>query len=166
MVGRAHGLRGAIRIFLYNADSNAFAHASRIFLHQNDELHEYKIDAINPSSRGQVLSLVDVQSRSQAEALKGASIHILRDALPPPDPDEFFVTDLIGLEARVGEKTLGSVSSSREQGGIEVITIVGDDEEIQVPLVEEYVEKIDFERSRVELRDIDLLPRNPKRRRD
>ncbi len=155
-----------MRIFLYNADTDAFAHVARILLQQNDELHVFEIEASHPISRGHVLSLVDVQSRSQAEALKGATIHIRRDALPPPKPDEFFVTDLIGLEARVGETTLGRVSSSREQGGIEVVTITGDEEEIQVPLVEEYVERIDFERGRIELREIELLPRNPTRRKD
>ena len=35
--------------------------------------------------------------------------------------------------------------SSRAQGGIEVVTVRGDEEELEVPLVEDYVVELDCE---------------------
>lgn len=39
----------------------------------------------------------EVKSREQAESLKSTKLYVSRDALPVPDEDEFYYTDLIGL---------------------------------------------------------------------
>ncbi len=40
-----------------------------------------------------------VTTREEAEALRGLKLYLPREALPPPDEEEFYLTDLIGLSA-------------------------------------------------------------------
>ncbi len=41
----------------------------------------------------------EIATREEAEALRGLKLYLPREALPPPDEDEFYLTDLIGLSA-------------------------------------------------------------------
>ena len=38
--------------------------------------------------------------RVQAEALRGLAFYVPRERLPAPEEDEYYLTDLVGLEAR------------------------------------------------------------------
>ena len=42
----------------------------------------------------------EITTPEQADALRGLRLYIPRDLLPEPDEDEFYLADLIGLEAR------------------------------------------------------------------
>ena len=46
-----------------------------------------------------VARVAGVSTREAAEALKGVEIFARRDQLPPPNEDEFYYDDLVGLEA-------------------------------------------------------------------
>ena len=46
-----------------------------------------------------VARVAGVSTREAAEALKGVELFARRDQLPPPDADEFYYDDLVGLEA-------------------------------------------------------------------
>ncbi|MCP4677585.1 MAG: 16S rRNA processing protein RimM [Deltaproteobacteria bacterium] len=159
-MGRPHGVHGGMRVFLHNRESDHFLTRTEVLLRSGDETHTRRIDAVRPTGKGYLLNLVDVTSREKAEELKGARICVHRDELPTLKPGEFYVTDLIGIEAWDAEERLGQISSCREQGGIEVATIRGDKEEIQVPLVDEYVVEIDMDERRISLCNSALLPRN------
>jgi ribosomal 30S subunit maturation factor RimM len=80
--------------------------------------------------------------------------------LPEPDADEFYVDDLVGLEAWDGDELLGKISFSREAGGIEVVNVRGEDHEMEIPLVEDFVIELDIKGGRVLFCDTDILPRN------
>ena len=88
------------------------------------------------------------------EALKA----VRRDR--PDVYDEYYVEDLIGLEVVNGAQVLGRVTSSREQGGIEVLAVTGDEQELEIPFVEQYVIAVDIDRGRIEVREVDDLPRS------
>ena len=42
----------------------------------------------------------EIATKEEADALRGLKLYIPRDTLPQPDEDEFYLTDLVGLEAR------------------------------------------------------------------
>lgn len=68
-----------------------------------------------------------VDTRDQAEALRGVEIYLRRSDLPVPEADEFYVTDLEGLEALDGSgNRLGRVSAVHDFGAGPVIEIALD----------------------------------------
>lgn len=172
IVGRPHGVRGELRVHLHNPGSEVIGRADPVYLLRNPggEPVVRRIEGVRQGPRCVLVSLEGADSRELAAELKGARLLVPRSVLPPPEEDEFYVDDLPGVEVRVGAVRLGVVSGSREQGGVEVVTVDvdagtgGDPEEIQIPLAEEFVERLCLDEGLLVVRDIDDLPRHPRRK--
>ena len=52
-----------------------------------------------PQQGALIARCAEAPTREAAEALKGLELYVPRSALPPPEEDEFYVADLIGLRA-------------------------------------------------------------------
>jgi 16S rRNA processing protein RimM len=171
VVGRPHGVRGEVRVFLHNSDSDILREVEHVLLDcERGAPRTYAITSVRATGKHQLVGLEGVTSREAADRLKGARLLLPREQLPPLDEGELYVDDLIGLDVVCENRVLGAVRASREQGGVEVLTVVAGDEEIEIPLVEQYVVEVSLEQARIEVRDVDQLPRNERdhkgRRRD
>ena len=66
----------------------------------------------------------EIATKEEADALRGLKLYIPRDKLPEPDEDEFYLTDLVGLEARDPEGlVLGTVKSVQNFGADDMLEI-------------------------------------------
>jgi len=97
VIGRAHGVRGLVRVTSYADDITAYgalsdAKGRRFVLRWRGagiaELAELVGDAE-----------VKVADRTAAERLTNTRLYVDRAQLPEPEPDEFYLTDLVGLAA-------------------------------------------------------------------
>jgi 16S rRNA processing protein RimM len=98
-----------------------------------------------------VVSLEGVADRSAAEALKGTELFVDRAALPPPDDEEYYHADLIGLSAYDSEdRLLGTVSGLHNFGAGDVIAIARPDgSDILLPFTREIVPVVDIKDKRI-----------------
>ena len=160
VVGRPHGVDGKIRIYLHNPESTAFENTSRLYFDQKAGFTRRVIADVRAGSHPVLVRLEGCQNRTQAEKLKDAKVFVRREDLPKVASDEFYVADIIGLEAWVDDTLLGNIASSRPQGTIEVVTVRGDGFEMEIPLVENFVVKLDIPEGRILFRDVDTLPRS------
>lgn len=66
----------------------------------------------------------EIETREQAQALRGLRLYIDRAALPQPDEDEFYLADLVGLAVRspTGD-ALGQVRSVHNFGAGDLLEI-------------------------------------------
>ena len=77
-----------------------------------------------PAKGGLVARAKEADTREQAEALRGLELYIPRDALPAADDDEFYLVDLIGLEARDrSDAVVGSVTAVENFGAGDLLEI-------------------------------------------
>ena len=73
---------------------------------------------------GVVARAREVSTKEEADALRGLRLHVARDALPPPEEDEFYLADLIGLTAETPEgEPLGRVKAVHDFGAGDVLEI-------------------------------------------
>jgi 16S rRNA processing protein RimM len=119
----AHGVRGMVKLRSFTEDPEAVAAYGPLF----DESGTWRFD-IRLEGRSGGLLLVrtsGVADRNAAEALKGLRLHVPREALPPPEADEFYVVDLIGLavEGKDGE-AVGTVLAVHDFGAGDLLEIV------------------------------------------
>lgn len=97
VVGRPHGVRGLVHVHSYTAEPGALAEYGPL---------------VDTDGRGWTLAwrqagvaeLRDaagraVADRSEAERLTNLQLYVARDRLPPADEDEFYLADLVGLQA-------------------------------------------------------------------
>jgi 16S rRNA processing protein RimM len=98
-----------------------------------------------------VVRFREIADRTAAETLKGTELFVSRDALPPPDADEFYHADLAGLRAEdtLG-RAIGTVRSVHDFGAGTVIEIVRDDgDEVFLPFTHEVAREIDIKGGRI-----------------
>lgn len=119
-IGAAHGIRGEVRV-------KPFGEAD--MLDQYGPLHDaagraYEIISMRPQKTVLVVRFKGIDSREAAEALNGTELFVERSALPAPREDEFYLSDLVGLEALSPEgEVLGKVAAVHDFGGGDVIEI-------------------------------------------
>ena len=66
----------------------------------------------------------EIATREQAEALRGLKLFVTREALPEPDEDEFYLTDLIGLAVRSPQgEAMGTIRSVQDFGAGDLLEI-------------------------------------------
>ena len=100
-VGRiagAFGVRGELRITAYTAEPLALLRYRDLL--RQDGTKALTLASARAAKGGLVGRAKEVETREHAEALKGVRLYIPREALPEPEEDEFYLADLIGLEAR------------------------------------------------------------------
>jgi 16S rRNA processing protein RimM len=100
LVGRvagAFGVRGEVRITPFTADPEALIDYRTLL--REDGAHGLTLTSGRVAGNGVVARAEEIATREAAEALKGLGLYIPRSRLPPPDEDEFYLADLIGLAA-------------------------------------------------------------------
>ena len=77
-----------------------------------------------PQGKTIVARLEGIEDRDAAEALVGSIVAVPRSALPAADPDEFYWTDLVGMDVvTVDGATLGTIDRLFETGANDVVVV-------------------------------------------
>ncbi len=95
----------------------------------------------------------EIQNIEAAKELNGFQIKIRRELLPEKREDGFYIKDLLGVEAFSGNEKIGDIVDVMETAAHNILIIedVLNKKEIMVPLVDEFVKKIDFKSNRIEI---------------
>lgn len=125
LVGRvagAFGVKGEVRITSYTADPQALIGYRD--LKREDGSPGLTLMSGRVAKGAVVARAKEIETREQAEALRGLKLYIPRDILPEPDEDEFYVTDLIGLSVESPEgEPLGRIKDVRDFGAGDLLEI-------------------------------------------
>jgi 16S rRNA processing protein RimM len=145
----ASGLKGAVKVKIFTASPEALTRYGAL---KDRHGKEFSITAFRPGKAGEaVISFSGVTTREAAEALKGAELFIARDALPKPGEEEFYHTDLIGLEAQDSEgRVLGKIAGIHNYGAGDIVEITrADGNSVLLAFTRETVPVIDIPGGRV-----------------
>ena len=158
VVGRAHGIAGFVNIFLHNPDSSILSELETVLLQDGTGTRSVQVLEVRSGQKKCVVRLGGIDSRNDAEDIKGAKLLVPRSQLPRLEDDEFYVADLIGAEAFDGDRLLGFVTAARPQGSVELVTVTSETEIMEVPLVEDFVVSVNCDEGKLQLTDTHLLP--------
>jgi 16S rRNA processing protein RimM len=121
-VAGSFGVRGEVRISTYTEDPLALK-AYRA-LKREDGSPALTIASARVVKDGIVARVPEIETKEQADALRGLRLYVSREALPEPDEDEFYLTDLIGLSAMTPEgEVLGKVKAVPNFGAGDLLEI-------------------------------------------
>lgn len=121
-VAGGFGVRGEVRVTAWTADPMALLSYGPLL--RADGSVGLTLTSARPDKSGVVGRAKEIATREQADALRGLKLFVPRDRLPEPEEDEFYLTDLIGLEARDPEDTvLGRVKSVQNFGAGDMLEI-------------------------------------------
>lgn len=116
------GVKGEVRVTAYTADPRTLL--SYGVLLRADGSPGLTLTSGRAEKNAVVGRAKEIATKEEADALRGLKLHIPRDSLPEPDEDEFYLTDLVGLQARDPEGiVLGAVKSVQNFGADDMLEI-------------------------------------------
>jgi 16S rRNA processing protein RimM len=162
-VARPHGVRGELRLRLFNRDSDLLLRLDEVLVRFPDgEEHEVSVDAARRANDAILMKLYSIDDRARAEELRGAKVCARRGDFPPPGPGEFYACDVEGALVVVEEgdgtrRDLGRVRELRTYPTTSALLVEGADGESawEVPLVEAIIRGVDLEAGVVTLGTMD-----------
>jgi 16S rRNA processing protein RimM len=149
----AYGVAGWVRIRPFSEDADALLQVKTWWI-DKPNLHDVDVKQCKLHGGDVVAQLVGVTDRNVAEALKGAAVSIPKSRFPVLSDDEFYWTELIGLEVEnLQGEHLGTVTDMMSNGPQSILRITpaatteADPEaaaqERLIPFVDAFVIKVD-----------------------
>jgi 16S rRNA processing protein RimM len=146
VIGRAHGVRGLVKITSHTADpADLTAYGPLSDAEGRYYSLRWKTDCVAEVSRIVDGVAVKVTERSTAEKLTNTRLFVDRSALPPADEDEYYLADLIGLAvADPAGHSLGTVAVVHDYGAGASLEIAGPGVPLIVPFTAACVPTVDI----------------------
>lgn len=121
-VAGGFGVRGEVRVTAFTADPLALTAYGPLL--RADGSVGLTLTSARPDKNGVVGRAKEIAAKEEADALRGLKLFVPRDRFPEPEEDEFYLTDLIGLEARdPGDGVLGTVKTVQNFGAGDMLEI-------------------------------------------
>ncbi|WP_394004751.1 ribosome maturation factor RimM [Luteimonas sp. WGS1318] len=153
-VGKVHGafgVRGEVKLESFTEPRSAiFRYQPWVLRDARGIERECEGAKGRETPKGVVATLPGVEDRDGAEATRGLDVFVPREALPPPEPGEYYWVDLEGLRVRNVEGVdFGVVSHLFSTGANDVLVAQGDRERMIPFVLPDYIVSIDFDASLV-----------------
>lgn len=157
-IGAPFGVRGELHATLHFAGSDALTAGQPVMLARDSERRELVLRSVRPHGRGIVLGFEGVDDRDAALALRGARIEVERARLPPLEPGEYYLVDLVGARVVGPDGPVGEVIEVVAHPSVLSVTLqLVDGRKAEQPLSEPWVAHVDAEAGRIELSSLDGL---------
>ena len=152
-----HHLRGSVKINSIFENIEIIEN-ERVLLEKNEKkklLVVKKVKRLNEKKA--ILDFEGIENIDEAKELNGYKVKIRRDLLPERNENEFYIKDLFGIEVFFENEKIGEVVDVMETAAHNILIIedIETKKEIMVPLIDEFVTKIDFPNNRIEVSLID-----------
>ena len=153
-VSGAYGVTGSIRVTPFSSDADALLNVKTWWL-DKPNLRAVTVRTTKLHGGDVVAQLVGVVGRDASEALKGAAVSIPRSQFPELAADEFYWSDLIGLDVvNLQGEALGQVTDMMDNGVQSILRIkpAADAaqaadvkaEERLIPYVDQFIKTVDL----------------------
>ena len=142
-IGKPHGIRGEVTVqVLTDAPGDRFVPGTQ-FVVEPASAGPLTVESARWNKDILLLAFEEVETRNDAEALRGAKLFIETEELDEDDDEGWYEHELVGLDVRVGDAVVGKVSGLRTMP-VQDLLVVTDQagEEILIPFVEQIVPEV------------------------
>jgi 16S rRNA processing protein RimM len=117
----AVGLKGEVKLASFTAERAAIAAYGPLLA---EDGRSFEIVSLRPNSKGFAARVKGINTREQAEALARVALYLPRAALPAPEAEDYYVADLVGLEALTpNSETLGTIVAVQNFGAGDLLEV-------------------------------------------
>jgi len=150
-----HGLRGELKVFLYNEDSETLVKGLPIWIENNDNFISYDLEYVRGSKNNLIIKFENINSREMSQFLIKREICVSRDDFPDLD-EGFYLNDIIGFKIKSdNDEEYGYLKDVLVLTGNEILVIDCNGKEVLVPNVEEFVKLFDFDKKLIIVSNIE-----------
>ncbi|MGR3434332.1 MAG: ribosome maturation factor RimM [Shimia sp.] len=148
-IAGAFGVDGEVRLKSFCADPFDLDTYGPLV---SEDGRRFEVQVDRATKGGLIGRLSGVRSKEDADALKGTRLHAPRAALPATDDDEYYYSDLIGLDVvDPGGAPLGRVKAVVNHGATDILEVlpVGGGETALLPFTNAAVPNVDLAARRI-----------------
>jgi 16S rRNA processing protein RimM len=158
VVGRAHGIRGEVKIRLHNPTSDALTQVKSVLLVTPSGPIPRELERVRRTPSGPIVQLEGVASREETESLRGAKVLVARAELPALEPGDYYLVDLIGCTVLLGGEVFGRAIAVRPDPTVDTLVIERTSGgTVEQPILDPWIQRVDVDRAIVELASDDGL---------
>jgi 16S rRNA processing protein RimM len=140
----AQGVKGEVRVFSNTDPRENIVSYSPWLIEVNGQIETIEVNG-RLQGKNVIANLAGIEDRDRATELIGSKIYILSEQLPKLDLDEYYWSDLIGMEVKsLQAEALGTIESMMETGASDVMVLQGDKERLIPFVMEDIVREIDL----------------------
>jgi len=145
-VAAPFGVKGWIHVTSYTQQPENLLQYLPWYMNRRGSWQAVEVVSGKGHGKGLVVQLKDCTDRDAAAALRGADIGVYRSQLPSVDADEYYWSDLVGMQVIANDdRVLGRLDHLFETGANDVMVVKGEQEYL-VPYIEgQVVESVDLE---------------------
>jgi 16S rRNA processing protein RimM len=145
------GIKGWVKVQPFTEDPGTLLDFESWRVGRDAQQTHYTVEAAQDHGKALVAKLAGIDDRDAAYALRGQEISVAKSALPPPQENEFYWSDLIGLKVvnRQGIE-LGTVDSLMESGTNDLLVVKGTREHL-IPFIAAFVGQVDLAGGTIEV---------------
>ena len=160
VIAKPHGVRGELRVHVYNPESTLLEELAEVFLigDEGEEPALVEIEGTRQGTKMLLMRLAGVGSKEDADALRGYTLCVPREALPQLEEGEYYHADLIGLQAVEGDQVVGEITDVVDYPSAECLKITRPGGYIEVPMLERWLDRVDLDGGKVFLKDLSDIP--------
>lgn len=154
-----HGIKGEVKVFPTTDDAKRFKELKKVILDTGKEYIPMEIEHVKFFKNMVILKFRGYDNINEIEKYKSRDLLITRDQAVDLEPDEYFITDLIGL-AVVSDQgaELGTLKDVLETGANDVYVVaMKDGKELMLPAIGDCILNVDLEQGRMEVHVLEGL---------
>mgnify|MGYP001164942746 CR=1 FL=1 len=151
-----HGLRGDLKVFLYNDDSETLVVDVTIWIKDNNNFVPFIVESVKGTKSKFLIKIKNLNNRESSSFLLKKEIYVCRSDFPDLNEGEFYINDVIGFSVQDDSgKDYGFLKDILLIASKEILLVQYQNKEIMIPNVVNFVKLFDFENKIVIINDIE-----------
>jgi 16S rRNA processing protein RimM len=148
---KTRGLRGCVKVLSFLESQDILDGLDLVYLEsKSGQKSRHEIKKIDSAGKFLFLELKGISDLDAARALVGSKLLLPRDLLAVLQDDEYYWSDIIGLEVYTPEgRHLGRIESIFPTGSNDVYVCRGEDGEFLIPAIADAIVRIDLAGRRI-----------------
>jgi len=160
-VGRAlgaHGLKGEVKFRYYNEAKEDFLRYASLFFKKGDTYTELQIIGNRLHKDLFLIKLKGLETPEEVFPLLNKELFVREEDLSPLEDGEYYDYQLIGLAVvDTNNGTVGVVKAVIHTKANDLLAVKAGEEEVFIPLTEEFIREIDLESSSIHIDESALV---------
>lgn len=145
-----HGIKGEVRLISdFKYKEQAFKQGQKIYVGKRHE--ELTINSYRKHKNYDMITFEGIDNINDVIMYKGDSAYIDRENI---EIDGYFDEDIIGLDVYDKDKKIGTVEQILKNKAHDILVVQGDKNKHLIPYLAEYVEEIDLDNNRMNIKVI------------
>ena len=144
-ITKPQGVRGELKLRPFTCDVSRFEGLKKAYIKEGENYRAVKIDVRRVGDDAVFMRMEGIETRNDAEAIRGTMLYIDRANAVELDEDSTFICDLMGLKGVLTDGSeIGKIIDVMQPGGNDVYVFSSKRGEVLVPALKSVVLKVDL----------------------